>query len=239
MTIILTNDDGIDAEGIWALQRATELVFAQKGAIAAPMRQYSGCGHMVTTDRAIAVHRREDLGEHIHAIDGSPADCVRVAIAHLYKEQYQAQNIKLVLSGINHGGNMGIDTYMSGTVAAVREAAFYNIPAIAISHYRDRGREFDWNWATETTARVIKQLLETQLAPHSYWNVNLPHLLADAAPHPEIVFCEQAKQPLPLEFKVDGDRLTYAGNYASRDRTPNSDVDVCFSGKIAVTQISI
>ena len=239
MTIILTNDDGIDAEGIWSLQRATELVFDKKGAIAAPLRQYSGCGHMVTTDRPIAVHRREDLGSDIYAIDGSPADCVRVAIAHLYKEQYQAKNIELVLSGINHGGNMGVDTYMSGTVAAVREAAFYDIPAIAISHYRDRGRDFDWNWAALTAARVIKQLLEIKLAPYSYWNVNLPHLMPDADPLPEIVFCEQAKQALPLEFKVDGDRLTYAGNYASRDRTPNSDVDICFSGRIAVTQMSI
>lgn len=231
MTIILTNDDGIDAEGIWSLQQATELVFGTKGAIAAPVREYSGCGHQVTTHAPIAISQRD---EHTYAIDGSPADCVRVAIAHLYSD------VKLVLSGINHGGNMGVDVYMSGTVAAVREAAFHNIPAIAISHYRDRRREFDWNWAAETSARGIKQLLEIQLPPQSYWNVNLPHLeVEDLGKSPEIVFCEKSSQPLPLGFKVDGDLVTYAGHYNLRDRAPNTDVDVCFSGKISVTQMGV
>lgn len=233
MTIILTNDDGIDAEGIWSLQQATELVFGAKGAIAAPLRQYSGCGHQVTTDMPIAIHKRDDLGEHIYAIAGSPADCVRVAIAHLYSD------VKLVLSGINHGGNMGVDVYMSGTVAAVREAAFHNIPAIAISHYQDRRKAFDWNWAAQTTAAIIKQLMQIELAPQSYWNVNLPHVGDLDGKIPEIVFCEKSSQPLPLEFKTDGDRVTYAGCYHLRDRTPNTDVDVCFSGKIAVTQMHI
>lgn len=231
MTIILTNDDGIDAAGISALQRATELAFGTKGAIAAPSRQYSGCGHQVTTNEPITIHQRD---EHSYAIAGSPADCVRVAIAHLYSD------VNLVLSGINHGGNMGVDVYMSGTVAAVREAAFHNIPAIAISHYQNRRREFDWNWAAQTTALIIKQLLEIKLPPQSYWNVNLPHLdVADHGNIPEIVFCKKAQQPLPLGFKVAGNQVTYAGQYHLRDRTPDTDVDVCFSGKIAVTQMHV
>jgi 5'-nucleotidase len=234
MTIILTNDDGIDAEGLWSLQKATELAFTTRGAIAAPLRQYSGCGHQVTTHAPIAIHRRDEYGDHVYAIDGSLADCVRVAIAHLYSD------VKLVLSGINHGGNMGVDVYMSGTVAAVREAAFHNIPAIAISHYRDRRRDFDWSWAAIATARVIKELLEIKLPPQSYWNVNLPHLLTeDFDTIPEIVFCKKSTQPLPLAFKAEGDRVTYAGRYNQRERSPNTDVDVCFSGKIAVTQMSI
>jgi 5'-nucleotidase len=234
MTIILTNDDGIDAEGIWSLQKATELVFGVKGAIAAPARQYSGCGHQVTTHESIAIQKRDALGDHVYAIAGSPADCVRVAIAHLYSD------VQLVLSGINHGGNMGVDVYMSGTVAAVREAAFHNIPAIAISHYQDRRRDFNWVWAAETSARVIKQLLEIKLPPQSYWNVNLPHLPPeDLDRFPEIVFCEKSSQPLPLEFKTDGDRVTYTGRYNLRDRSPNTDVDVCFSGKIAATQMGV
>lgn len=235
MTIILTNDDGIDAEGIWSLQQATELVYGVKGALVAPSRQYSGCGHQVTTYAPIAINKRDDLGDHTYAIDGSPADCVRIAIAHLYGD------VKLVMSGINHGGNMGVDVYMSGTVAAVREAAFHNIPAIAISHYQDRQKAFDWNWAAQTTAVVIKQLLEIKLPPQSYWNVNLPHLdIAEASSKmPEIVFCEKSSQPLPLEFKVNDDRVTYTGRYDQRDRSPNTDVDVCFSGKIAVTQMSV
>ncbi len=234
MTIILTNDDGIDAEGIWSLQKATELVFGRKGAIAAPSRQYSGCGHQVTTHAPIAINKRDDLGDHAYAIDGSPADCVRVAIAHLYSD------VQLVLSGINHGGNMGVDVYMSGTVAAVREAAFHNIPAIAISHYRDRHKAFDWAWAAETTARVIQQLLEIKLPSQSYWNVNLPHLTTDELQkRPELIFCKKSSQPLPLAFKVNGDQVTYSGLYNQRDRSPNTDVDVCFSGNIAVTQLSI
>jgi 5'-nucleotidase len=209
MTLILTNDDGIDAPGIQALVRA---VNSKNAIIAAPKDHQSGCGHQVTTTRPINLQRRSDTE---YAIAGTPADCVRIAITQISKD------VKFVLSGINAGGNLGVDTYISGTVAAVREAAMHGIPGIAISHYRKAKQNFD-----------------CPLEAGSYWNVNLPHL-QPGEPSPEVVFCKPCTKPLPVNYRVDGENFYYVGEYGKRDRTPGSDVDVCFSGNIAVTQLRL
>lgn len=226
MTLILTNDDGIDAPGIRALQKA---VAGYKAIVAAPRDRLSGCGHQVTTTQAIHVHRRS---ENEYAIAGTPADCVRIATSYI------CQDVKFVLSGINAGGNMGADVYISGTVAAVREAAFQGIPGVAVSHYRKGKRNVDWDTAARWTANVLADLLHRSPEPGAFWNVNLPHLLP-GDPDPEIVFCEPSTQPLPVNYRIEGDRFYYAGEYAQRDRAPGTDVDVCFSGKIAVTLLRL
>ncbi|MBD1839006.1 5'/3'-nucleotidase SurE [Coleofasciculus sp. FACHB-64] len=225
MTLILTNDDGIDAPGIRALHKAMN----GKGVIVAPKDHLSGCGHQVTTTQAIHVRRRSDFE---YAIAGTPADCVRIAITHL------CPTVKFVLSGINAGGNLGADVYISGTVAAVREAAFHGIPGIAVSHYRKGKLNVDWDVAARWTAGILADLLNRTIEPGTFWNVNLPHLLP-GDPDPEVVFCEPSRQPLPVNYRVEGDNFYYVGEYAKRDRTPGSDVDVCFSGKIAVTQLRL
>lgn len=225
MTLILTNDDGIDAPGIRALLKAVN----GKGVIVAPLDHLSGCGHQVTTTRPIHVQRRSDVE---YAIAGTPADCVRIAITHL------CPNVKGVLSGINAGGNLGADTYISGTVAAVREAAFHRVPGIAVSHYRKGKRNVDWDVAARWTAGVIGDLLNRSPELGTFWNVNLPHL-EPGDPDPEVVFCEPSTQPLPVNYRVEGEHFHYVGEYALRDRTPGTDVDVCFSGCIAVTQLRL
>lgn len=227
MRLLITNDDGIDAEGLAALAEAAaplgELVCV------APDSHYSGCGHRVTTDRPIRVHRR---GPDRWAIDGTPADCARVALAHL------TPDVDWVLAGINHGGNLGADVFHSGTVAAVREAALHGKPGIAISHYRRRGIDVDWTRIATWARQAIETLLKRPSKPGTFWNVNLPHPAA-GDPEPRIVFCPLESGPLPLAFRADGDTLLYVGNYHERRRQRGSDVDVCFSGNIAVTQLAI
>lgn len=225
MTIILTNDDGIDAPGIRALQQAV----TAKSIIIAPKEHHSGCGHRVTTHRPMYLEKRSP---EEYALDGTPADCTRMAIRQI------ARDTKLVLSGINAGGNLGTDVYISGTVAAVREAAIHGIPGIAISHWIKRPLVIDWDLATRWTTRILQDLLGRPLPPHSFWNVNLPHLELDA-PEPEIVLCQPSIDPLPVEFRAEGDLYHYQGEYAQRDRTPGTDVDVCFGGNIAVTLIKL
>ena len=225
MTIILTNDDGIDAPGIRALFKAVN----GKGILVAPKDHLSGCGHQVTTTRAIHVLRRSHTE---YAIDGTPADCTRIALSHLFPDT------QWVLSGINAGGNMGVDVYISGTVAAVREAAMHGIPGIAISHYRKGKLNVDWDTAARWTAKVLDELFYRTIERGSFWNVNLPHLLP-GDPDPDVVFCEPCRRPLPINYRIEGDDFFYQGKYADRDRTPGSDVDVCFSGKIAVTQLRL
>ncbi|MBO3463750.1 5'/3'-nucleotidase SurE [Aetokthonos hydrillicola Thurmond2011] len=226
MTILLTNDDGIDAPGIQALLKA---VNGKQAIIAAPRDHLSGCGHQVTTNRPIEVDRRSD---YEYAIAGTPADCVRIAIAHI------CQNAKFVISGINAGGNMGVDSYISGTVAAVREAAIHGIPGIAVSQYRKAKLNYDWDLAARLTQDILVDLLNRPLELGSFWNVNLPHLLPEE-PSPEVVFCEPCTKPLPTSYRIEGNKFYYVGEYAKRDRTPGSDVDVCFSGKIAVTKLTV
>ncbi|MBW4637340.1 MAG: 5'/3'-nucleotidase SurE [Gloeocapsa sp. UFS-A4-WI-NPMV-4B04] len=234
MLLILTNDDGIDAPGMRSLKQACRQTSVlktndSKVIIAAPKDHLSGCGHQVTTTQPIHVQRRSDTE---YAIAGTPADCVRIAYTHI------CPDVKYVISGINAGGNMGADTYISGTVAAVREAAFHRVPGIAVSHYRKGKRNVDWDVAARWTAGVLTDLLKRPAEPGTFWNVNLPHL-EPGDPDPDVVFCEPCTQPLPVNYRVEGDNFYYVGEYGKRDRTPGSDVDICFSGKIAVTQLRL
>ena len=126
--LMLTNDDGVDAPGLGALGAAAEGLGELR--VIAPSGPFSGCGHVVTTDRPIGVARRDG---GVFAVDGTPADCVRLAMHHL------APEASWVLSGINAGGNLGTDVHHSGTVAAVREGVIHGRPGIAVSHYIARG----------------------------------------------------------------------------------------------------
>lgn len=226
MTFILTNDDGIDAPGIAALRQALN---GHSTCVVAPDRHLSGCSHQMNRGGPIAIAQRE---ESAFAIGGTPADCARVGVSHLCPEA------TWVLSGINAGGNMGADIHVSGTVAAVREAALLRVPGIAVSHYIQNRRPIDWALATRLTTRVLETLMAETLPPGCFWNVNLPHLQPGDS-DPEIVFCTTCTQPLPTEFKVDQGQFYYVGNYNDRRHDPDSDVAVCFGGNIAVTKICL
>lgn len=223
--MILTNDDGFQAPGIQALQTALN----GKGIIIAPEQELSGCGHQVTTKRGLKLQQHS---EQLYSVDGTPADCVRLAITQLFPET------EWVISGINAGGNLGADVYISGTVAAVREAVFLGKKGIAISHWRKRPLAIDWTVAARFATQVLDKLFSLPLPSHCYWNVNLPHL-ESGAKEPEIIFCEGGTQPLPVAYSFDGERYYYQGEYGKRQRPPESDVDVCFSGNIAVSQLKL
>ena len=235
MHLLITNDDGIEAEGLAALVRAaapfgTTLVLA-------PDQCHSGCSHKATTERPL---RLTPLSGGRHMLDGTPTDCTRVGLTHLFPQ------VDWVIAGINHGGNLGADVYLSGTVAAVREAVLLGKPGIAVSQYRRRGVMPDWDRAAEWTQHVLGVLLERMPVAGRFWNVNLPCCDADedqvghtTTQHPELVFCPLDPHPLPVEFRQQDDGLHYAGNYHQRLRQPGSDVEVCFSGRIAITQLAL
>ena len=222
---LLTNDDGFDAPGIQALWT----VIAGDGTIVAPDRQWSGCGHTVTTTQAVAVQERS---KQQFSTSGSPADCVRLGLKHLYP------TTQVVLSGINAGGNLGSDVYMSGTVAAVREAALQGIPGIAISQYKKAGCDINWEQAAKMAAMTIANLLARPLAAGEFWNVNLPHVESSDR-DPQLVFCTPCRQPLPIDFHVEGNLYHYSGRYTDRQRDAGADTEVCFGGDISVTQLRV
>lgn len=225
--LLLTNDDGIEAEGLQALLAAS----AELGEpwVIAPAGPQSGCSHTVTTHRGLRIEPR---GDRSFAVHGTPADCVRMGLNHLLKEA------TWVLSGINHGGNLGADVHYSGTVAAVREGVLHGWPGIALSHYRHRGLEFDWTRASRIVAPILRELVNGVPERGAFWNINLPHL-SEKDPDPEVVFCPLDPTPLPLSYRHEAEELHYNGDYFSRMRTPGCDVDVCFGGKVAVTKIRL
>jgi 5'-nucleotidase len=225
--LVLTNDDGYDAPGLAALREAVAGLGPAR--VVAPLAAESGCGHRVTTHEPLLVSTH--AGDAL-AVSGTPADCVRLALHHL------EPGPAWVLSGINAGGNLGVDVFHSGTVAAVREAVIHGVPGIAISHYIGRGRSIDWARAARWAAPILADLTARTWTPGTYWNVNLPHP-PDDAPDPEVVFCPIDPSPLELRFEVDGDRSLYRGDYQRRPRREGTDVSECFAGRIAVSLIRL
>ena len=225
---LLTNDDGIAAPGLAALEAA--LPEGAVSTIIAPSAEHSACSHQVTTSRPIRASRLDR--RHI-AVDSLPADCVRIALHEL------RDGFDWVLAGINHGANLGADIYYSGTVAAVREAALLGVPAIAVSHYRDRMLDAaDWQRATDWVRELLPGLLAKPLQKGEYWNVNLPCPVPGPA-DPPVVECAVDTNPVHLAYAVDGDHYSYQGVYSRRPRSPGRDVDVCFGGSIAVSLLRL
>jgi 5'-nucleotidase len=227
LRFLLTNDDGIDAPGLAALESVA--VHLGRTFTVAPVAPCSSCGHQVTTTRPVRVHRH---GEGRLSAEGWPADCVRVALAGLH------ESVDWVLSGINAGGNLGADVYVSGTVAAVREAALLGRPGVALSHYKKREMDFDWPRAAGWVLKLLPELIERGCPPGAFWNVNLPHLRPDQ-PDPAVTYCPLDARPLPVAFRREGDVFTYAGNYHARPRDAGADVEVCFGGGIAVSLLRV
>ena len=225
MKLVLTNDDGIEAPGLLALEQAcrrwTDIT------VVAPDACNSSMSHHVHTDKPILASA---VAEGRFRVEGSPADCARLAWAHF------APNSDWLIAGINRGGNLGTDTYYSGTVAAAREAALLGWRAIAISHLIVRGREVDWNLAAVRAEKVFLRLFDMPLAPGEFWNVNLPHPTQDEA-EPELVLCPLDLSPLPVSFKREGNSFRYNGQYPLRERLPGTDVDLCFGGRITVSRL--
>jgi 5'-nucleotidase len=227
MKLLLTNDDGIDAPGLRALAEAAEGI--GEVIVVAPASARSGCGHSTTTDRPLRFTR---LDKNLYAVDGTPADCVRVSL-HRF-----AGEIGWVLAGINCGANLGVDVYHSGTVGAVREAAIRGFPAIAISHYRNRKlTEADWKRAAGWTRWLLDDLMSRREETGTYWNINFP-ILGPGEPRPEAVFCPLDPSPLPLGYEENGETFLYSGVYSERRRVQGGDVDTCFAGKIAISLVS-
>jgi 5'-nucleotidase len=229
MQFLLSNDDGIEAPGLAALLAA--IPDLGEPIVVAPAGPQSGVSHRVSWERGIQLEPR---GPHRFAVHGTPADCARLGLL------YVAPAAKWVLSGINHGGNLGADIYYSGTVAAVREAVLHGWPGIAFSQYlRDDHTEPDWARTTRWATQILKNLLARPVEPGLFYNVNFPHLDA-TAPEPETVFCPLDPHPLPLSYRPgENGHHYYNGDYQTRRRNPGTDIDICFNGRIAVTELRL
>ena len=243
MKILLTNDDGWDAPGLKVLQTSA----ANFGEIwiVAPAGPMSGISHQVTFERPLTL---TPTAERAYSLDGTPADCVRIGTTQL------GISFDWVLSGINNGGNLGADIFVSGTVAAAREATLRGVRSIALSQHRNKFKsEFDWTRTGWMTEQVLRRLLVpgTHWEPRTVVNVNLPDRFHSSASDQDsatnlsqhqflqqlsLLECVQDGHPLPADFLIDDEgRYLYCSKYSERPRMVGRDIAVCFGGAVAIT----
>ena len=164
MRILVTNDDGYRSDGIHAL--ADALRSLGDVTIVAPILEASAIGHALTLRHPL---RLDPIGDAVYAVDGTPTDCVNVAITQVF----QGQLPQLVVSGINKGWNLGDDITYSGTVAGALEGALLGIPSLAVSLRATRG-DYDFSYAARAAAVLAEAMLRSPLPPRTFLNVNVP-----------------------------------------------------------------
>ena len=233
MRILLTNDDGIDAPGIkvlWnILKDMAEIV------VAAPARQQSATSHSITVFHPIWVNDQvfDDPSISGWRIGGTPADSVKIALDSL-------MDIKpdLVVSGINHGPNLGTDVLYSGTVSAAVEGAMHGIPAIAISLATDD--EPDFEPAAAFCRQLVSQVLAQKLPPFTLLNVNVPPLQQKEIKGVAITRLGVIEYANAFDKRTDPRGRTYywmAGTPMQTANASDTDVSAVQAGNISVTPI--
>ena len=161
--ILVTNDDGVHSEGIKALADALQ-PFGDV-TVVAPIQEASAIGHALTLRRPLRI---DIIGPDIFAVDGTPTDCVNLAITHVLKEKPD-----LIVSGINKGWNLGDDVTYSGTVSGALEGALLEIPSIAVSTQRIKD-ECEFGPSAVAAATVAQAVLERGLPKFTLLNINVP-----------------------------------------------------------------
>jgi 5'/3'-nucleotidase len=242
MRVLLTNDDGIEAAGLRTLRRALAEVPSIELAVIAPDGNRSAMARSITTRRPLWVKEVDfEDGSIGYATDGTPVDCVRLANLGLING-FQAD---VVVSGINHGSNLGDDISYSGTVAAALEAIVLGLPGIAVSQQSasmeldfSAGAGFDFSVAARFTARLVQELETMPLPPGTLLNVNVP------GSDPEGVSVARLgkrvyRDELTLVDEGSGGRRLYRiyGDASYEQDERGTDLAAVAAGQIAVTPI--
>ncbi len=171
MNILLTNDDGIYAEGLWALYE--KFVRRHSVTVVAPDRERSAVGHGITLYQPLRTTLININSGHTgYAVNGTPADCVKIGLMEILDAKPD-----MVISGINPGANVGVNINYSGTVAAAKEAALYRIPAIAVSLQGCLAADYDY--AAHFTAILAENVYKKGLPFGTILNVNIPDIPTD------------------------------------------------------------
>jgi 5'-nucleotidase len=235
MRILLTNDDGIYAPGLRALRK--ELQKLGEVTVVAPATEQSAVGHSITLLNPLLV---QDVLDDDHqpmgwAVEGRPADCVKLALLELLPEPPD-----LLVSGLNAGSNAGINVLYSGTVAAAIEGAFFRQTSIAVSLEYTRVKPLNFPRAAELARRVIEQILAQQPQRGSLFNVNIPSL--EKGPIRGIRTVPQNVAPYVENFdrRVDPRGRVYfwtTPGFSCPQPHPDTDVSAMGEGFITVTPL--
>ncbi|MBW3623644.1 MAG: 5'/3'-nucleotidase SurE [Armatimonadetes bacterium] len=235
--ILLTNDDGVHAEGILALREAVEHL--GKVVVCAPDRPRSATGHAITLHKPLRVAEvRMANGMTAYATSGTPSDCVMMAFVHLL-----GRTPDLVLSGINDGPNMGWDLTYSGTASAAMEGAIYGASSVALSLVSTTGlKDHDFRPAARFAADLSELILNDPLPPGRFLNVNVPQTPEGHIAGVRITRQGVRRYPGSVEERVDpwGRKYYWLGGELPEDQLlPGTDVEALAHGFISVTPIQM
>ncbi|HEX4546100.1 MAG TPA: 5'/3'-nucleotidase SurE [Candidatus Acidoferrum sp.] len=226
--ILLTNDDGYQAKGIRALVAALEGFAAVS--IVAPSKEQSGSAQSLTLRQPIVCNQ---IADREWAIDGTPADCVIVALHKLLSEKPD-----LVISGINHGANLGENVYYSGTVGAAREGALHHLPSVAISLCSKRA-EVNFENSARVARAAAEMILNEGLPDQVLLNVNVPEPW-----NGEVRFTRQSKKITRNQLTEGKDPRgrSYFWLYEQKidkDVEPDTDYEAIFAGAVSITPLHL
>ncbi|HQA07876.1 MAG TPA: 5'/3'-nucleotidase SurE [Syntrophomonadaceae bacterium] len=235
MRILLTNDDGIHAQGIHSLAR--ELSSIAELYLAAPDRERSGTGHSITVFEPIKAVPTTVTGvKKAWIVGGTPVDCVKLALARLINGP-----IDLVVSGINHGPNLGTDVLYSGTVSAAAEGVIMGCPALAVS-LNAYGGDADFTAAARFTRRMIQVIMKKGIEPTTLININVPALPENQINGIRITRLGVRNYDNLFEERRDPRGNTYywmGGGVVEEDQEPESDVTAVQEAYISITPIHL
>ncbi len=240
LRILISNDDGIGSQGIMALGRALSRI--AQVTMVAPEREQSTMGHALTLHKPVRIfHVGSEKNLDMWATSGTPADCVYVGLRYVMKHKPD-----IIVSGINRGVNLGNDAYYSGTIAAAREGAVMDIPAIAASldyHYEPGKKgSYSFDWAADYIVELVKNLVENPIPPSCLLNINFPNV-----PAGKVKGVRVARQGFRIytdkvEARHDFRGKKYfwlGGKYAGFKQIEGSDCEVLDQNFISITPFRI
>jgi 5'-nucleotidase len=231
--VMLTNDDGIDAPGMKVLEEIAAQV-AREVWVVAPEHDQSGQSHAISLHHALRVVKR---GERRFGVTGTPGDCAAMGLCHLMKEAPP----QLVLSGVNRGLNLGMETVFSGTVGGAMTAMMLGCPALALSQAFANRDAVPWDTARSLGADVIRKLWAVGWGKNAVLNINFPPVPAEAAgPMTLARQGEGAVAGMNVDTRVDPRGMSYYWlNFKRGDiqQGPESDYSAMRAGKIVVTPL--
>lgn len=230
MKILVSNDDGYMARGIVTLAEA--LAEIAEVILMAPDRNHSGASNSLTLHSPLRVRQVE---ENRYFVNGTPSDCVHLALSG-----YLPDDPDIVVSGVNHGANLGDDVIYSGTVAAAMEGRFLGLPAIAVSLVGQQGKHFDT--AARVACDLVKRLQSDPLPGDIILNVNVPDLPFDELAGVEVTRLgfRHRSEPLIEEKDPRGRTIYWIGPAGpGQDAGPGTDFEAVERGAVAVTPLKV
>ena len=233
--ILVTNDDGINADGLQVLESVAAQLSKDVWTVA-PEQEQSGAGHSLTLHLPV---RLREVGKKRYAVSGTPTDCVLLALKEVMPKTKQPG---LILSGINRGSNAADDVTYSGTIAAAMEGTILNVPSIALSQLCHDRNEIDWKTAKHYAPDLIRRIVKAGWPATTLININFPELTPGKVKG--IRVCPQGKRKVGISIagRQDPKGRPYYWLGGERDNTadkPGVDVDLLYKGYITITPISM